>query len=50
MGINTCIKMEEIYLKALVARVQNEPELLDKLPEEVRQLVIKNINENETTL
>ena len=42
--------MEEIYLKALVARVQNEPDLLDKLPEEVRQLVIKNINENETTL
>lgn len=42
--------MEEIYLKALVARVQNEPDLLDKLPEEVRQLVIKKINENETTL
>lgn len=42
--------MEEIYLKALVARVQNEPDLLDKLPEEVRQLVIRNINENETTL
>lgn len=42
--------MEEIYLKALVARVQNEPELLDKLPEEVRQLVINKINENETTL
>lgn len=42
--------MEEIYLKALAARVQNEPDLLDKLPDEVRQLVIKNINENETTL
>lgn len=42
--------MEEIYLKALVARVQNEPDLLDKLPEEVRQLVIKKINENETAL
>ena len=47
MGINTCIIMEEIYLKALVARVQNEPELLDRLPEDVRAEVLKLLNEME---
>lgn len=39
--------MEEIYLKALAARVQIEPDLMDKLPEEVRQLVTEKLNENE---
>lgn len=39
--------MEEIYLKALVARVQNEPELLDKLPEDIREEVLKLSNEAE---
>jgi hypothetical protein len=39
--------MEEIYLKALVARVQNEPELLDKLPEDIREEVLKLLNEME---
>lgn len=39
--------MEEIYLKALAARAQNEPELLDKLPEDVRVEVLKLLNELE---
>lgn len=39
--------MEEIYLKALATRVQNEPDLMGKLPEEVRQLVTEKLNENE---
>lgn len=40
--------MEEIYLKALVTRVKNEPDLMEKLPEEVKQLVTEKLNENET--
>jgi hypothetical protein len=39
--------MEEIYLKALVARVQNEPELLDKLPEDILEEVLKVLSEVE---
>lgn len=39
--------MEEIYLKALVARVQNEPELLDKLPEDIREEVLNVLSEVE---
>ncbi len=39
--------MEEIYLKALVARVQNEPDLMDKLPEDIREDVLKLLNELE---
>ena len=39
--------MEEIYLKALAARVQTEPDLLDKLPEDVRVEVLKLLNEME---
>lgn len=42
--------MEEIYLKALVARVRNETELLDKLPDEIKEQVLTIINsqQNET--
>ena len=39
--------MEEIYLKALVARVQDEPDLIDKLPEDIREDVLKLLNEIE---
>ena len=39
--------MEEIYLKALVARGQNEPELLDKLPEDIREEVLNVLSEVE---
>lgn len=39
--------MEEIYLKALVARAQNEPELLDMLPEDIRVEVLKLLNQME---
>jgi hypothetical protein len=39
--------MEEIYLKALVTRVQNEPELLDKLPEDIREEVLNVLSEVE---
>ena len=42
--------MEDIFIQALAARVQIEPDLMDKLPEEVRQLVAEKLNENETIL
>ena len=39
--------MEDIFIQALITRSHNETDLLDKLPEDIKELVVDKINEIE---